>query len=158
VITWGASARVGRGEGAPGAQRRRLAPQWTRRRLCGCLHCWLAGWLAAGCPAPLEPPGSHAPLGACPLPPTPSTHTAPPTHTLPAAGGSGFLLPLSGGADSASTAAIVGCMCQMLVAAVAAGDAAVGADVRRVGQYGDGEQVGAAGRAAAPAEAACMQR
>lgn len=28
-------------------------------------------------------------------------------------GASGFLLPLSGGADSSSTAAIVGCMCQV---------------------------------------------
>lgn len=30
-------------------------------------------------------------------------------------GASGFLLPLSGGADSSSVAAIVGCMCQLVV-------------------------------------------
>lgn len=30
-------------------------------------------------------------------------------------GASGFLLPLSGGADSSSVAAIVGCMCQMVL-------------------------------------------
>eukprot|EP00959_Pyramimonas_sp_CCMP1952_P218887 4577064-Pyramimonas_sp.AAC.1 len=37
-------------------------------------------------------------------------------------GASGFLLPLSGGADSSSTAAIVGAMCQMVVGAVERGD------------------------------------
>ena len=46
-------------------------------------------------------------------------------------GASGFLLPLSGGADSASVAAIVGCMCQMAVAA-AETDPGVAADVRRL--------------------------
>jgi NAD+ synthase (glutamine-hydrolysing) len=30
-------------------------------------------------------------------------------------GATGFLLPLSGGADSSSVAAIVGCMCQLVV-------------------------------------------
>lgn len=30
-------------------------------------------------------------------------------------GASGFLVPLSGGADSSSVAAIVGCMCQLVV-------------------------------------------
>ena len=33
-------------------------------------------------------------------------------------GACGFLLPLSGGADSASVAAIVGCMCQLVIKAV----------------------------------------
>lgn len=33
-------------------------------------------------------------------------------------GASGYLVPLSGGADSASVAAIVGCMCQLAVKAV----------------------------------------
>lgn len=47
-------------------------------------------------------------------------------------GASGFLLPLSGGADSSSTAAIVGCMCQMVMDAVHAGDAQVILDVRRI--------------------------
>jgi NAD+ synthase (glutamine-hydrolysing) len=46
-------------------------------------------------------------------------------------GASGFLLPLSGGADSSSTAAIVGSMCQMVVQAVADGDAQVLEDARR---------------------------
>ena len=35
-------------------------------------------------------------------------------------GANGFLLPLSGGADSASVAAIVGCMCQLVVEAIQA--------------------------------------
>ncbi|KAI3428464.1 hypothetical protein D9Q98_007289 [Chlorella vulgaris] len=56
------------------------------------------------------------------------------------AGASGFLLPLSGGADSSSVAAIVGCMCQMVCAAVAAGDQDVLADAVRVGQYNEGQQ------------------
>ncbi len=46
-------------------------------------------------------------------------------------GASGFCLPLSGGADSSSTAAIVGVMCQMVSRAVAAGDGGVVADVLR---------------------------
>lgn len=49
-------------------------------------------------------------------------------------GASGFLLPLSGGADSSSVAAIVGCMCQMATEA-AANDPQVAADVRRVGGF-----------------------
>ncbi|KAF8062623.1 glutamine-dependent NAD(+) synthetase [Scenedesmus sp. PABB004] len=60
----------------------------------------------------------------------------------------GFLLPLSGGADSSSVAAIVGSMCQLVVKAAAAGDAAVAADARRVGQYGEGEALGDAGELA----------
>ncbi|KAI7835944.1 hypothetical protein COHA_010177 [Chlorella ohadii] len=55
-------------------------------------------------------------------------------------GASGFLLPLSGGADSSSVAAIVGCMCQMVCQAVAEGDEDVLADAVRVGQYGEGER------------------
>lgn len=52
-------------------------------------------------------------------------------------GASGFLLPLSGGADSSSVAAIVGCMCQMVCAAVEGGDAEVRADaVRWAGKEG----------------------
>ena len=47
-------------------------------------------------------------------------------------GASGYFLPLSGGADSSSTAAIVGVMCQLVAEAVRSGDAAVAADVRRV--------------------------
>eukprot|EP00887_Chlorella_sp_A99_P004869 scaffold4.g4869.t1 len=56
-----------------------------------------------------------------------------------ASGASGFLLPLSGGADSSSVAAIVGCMCQMVVASIQAGDVQVLADAVRVGQYGSME-------------------
>lgn len=56
-------------------------------------------------------------------------------------GAAGYLLPLSGGADSSSTAAIVGSMCQLVVKAVAAGDATVTADARRVGQYGPDEPI-----------------
>ena len=46
-------------------------------------------------------------------------------------GASGFLLPLSGGADSSSTAAIVGAMAQMAVRAAERGDRQVLADARR---------------------------
>ena len=47
-------------------------------------------------------------------------------------GASGYLLPLSGGADSASTAAIVRAMCQMVVKAAVDGDAQVSADIQRI--------------------------
>ena len=46
-------------------------------------------------------------------------------------GASGFLLPLSGGADSASVAAIVGCMCQMVMDAKIT-DSQVAKDVERI--------------------------
>ncbi|KAJ1622407.1 carbon-nitrogen hydrolase, partial [Pavlovales sp. CCMP2436] len=68
-------------------------------------------------------------------------------------GASGFFLPLSGGADSSSTAAIVGCMCQLLLEAIQSGkapgpphargvrapapDASVLADLRRVTKSAD---------------------
>ncbi|KAL4439201.1 hypothetical protein ABPG77_004103 [Micractinium sp. CCAP 211/92] len=55
-------------------------------------------------------------------------------------GASGFLLPLSGGADSSSVAAIVGCMCQMVCKSVGAGDDEVLADAVRIGQYSEGER------------------
>ncbi|XP_048422710.1 glutamine-dependent NAD(+) synthetase isoform X2 [Pyrus x bretschneideri] len=54
-------------------------------------------------------------------------------------GASGFLLPLSGGADSSSVAAIVGCMCQLVVKEIANGDEQVKADAIRIGQYKDGQ-------------------
>ncbi|KAI4374193.1 hypothetical protein MLD38_012213 [Melastoma candidum] len=54
-------------------------------------------------------------------------------------GASGFLLPLSGGADSSSVAAIVGCMCQLVVEGIASGDEQVKADAVRIGQYTDGQ-------------------
>ena len=47
-------------------------------------------------------------------------------------GGNGFFLPLSGGADSSSTAAIVGCMCKMAVKEVDDGNETVLADIRRI--------------------------
>ena len=47
-------------------------------------------------------------------------------------GAGGYFLPLSGGADSSSTAAIVGIMCQLVVKAAGAGDEQVIADVRKV--------------------------
>ena len=46
-------------------------------------------------------------------------------------GASGYMLPLSGGADSSATAAIVGCMTQLVTKAVDAGDKLVEADARR---------------------------
>ncbi|XP_057968427.1 glutamine-dependent NAD(+) synthetase isoform X2 [Malania oleifera] len=54
-------------------------------------------------------------------------------------GASGFLLPLSGGADSSSVAAIVGCMCQLVVKEIENGDEQVKADAIRIGQYRDGQ-------------------
>ncbi|KAB1201146.1 Glutamine-dependent NAD(+) synthetase [Morella rubra] len=77
-------------------------------------------------------------------------------------GASGFLLPLSGGADSSSVAAIVGCMCQLVVkgsnflvgryklwgvpgsdflaySQIANGDEQVKADAIRIGNYTDGQ-------------------
>ncbi|GAX84189.1 hypothetical protein CEUSTIGMA_g11612.t1 [Chlamydomonas eustigma] len=56
-------------------------------------------------------------------------------------GASGFLLPLSGGADSSSTAAIVGAMCQLVVQYISQGNEQVLADARRIGQYGPDEAV-----------------
>eukprot|EP00002_Diphylleia_rotans_P018596 TRINITY_DN359_c0_g4_i8.p1 TRINITY_DN359_c0_g4~~TRINITY_DN359_c0_g4_i8.p1 ORF type:complete len:616 (+),score=106.78 TRINITY_DN359_c0_g4_i8:794-2641(+) len=44
----------------------------------------------------------------------------------------GYFLPLSGGADSSSTAALVGHMCQLVVAEAAKGNAQVIADARRL--------------------------
>ncbi|CAA7396616.1 unnamed protein product [Spirodela intermedia] len=54
-------------------------------------------------------------------------------------GASGFLLPLSGGADSSSVAAIVGSMCQLVVKDIENGDEQVKADAIRIGQYKNGE-------------------
>ncbi|XP_050228166.1 glutamine-dependent NAD(+) synthetase [Mercurialis annua] len=54
-------------------------------------------------------------------------------------GASGFLLPLSGGADSSSVAAIVGCMCQLVVKEIANGDEQVKADAIRIGRYTNGQ-------------------
>ncbi|KAG6419379.1 hypothetical protein SASPL_121599 [Salvia splendens] len=54
-------------------------------------------------------------------------------------GASGFLLPLSGGADSSSVAAIVGCMCQLVVKAISEGDEQVKADAIRIGHCTDGQ-------------------
>lgn len=52
-------------------------------------------------------------------------------------GASGYLLPLSGGADSAATAAIVGSMCQLATAAACSGDERAAADIRRIAQLAD---------------------
>ncbi|XP_057773674.1 glutamine-dependent NAD(+) synthetase-like isoform X2 [Salvia miltiorrhiza] len=54
-------------------------------------------------------------------------------------GASGFLLPLSGGVASSSVAAIVGCMCQLVVKEIANGDEQVKADAMRIGHYNDGQ-------------------
>ncbi|XP_073020053.1 glutamine-dependent NAD(+) synthetase [Primulina eburnea] len=54
-------------------------------------------------------------------------------------GASGFLLPLSGGADSSSVAAIVGCMCQLVIKEISKGDEQVKADAIRIGHYTGGQ-------------------
>lgn len=51
-------------------------------------------------------------------------------------GASGFLLPLSGGADSSSTAAIVGCMCQMVLDEISQGNQQVQKDAVRCAHSG----------------------
>lgn len=51
----------------------------------------------------------------------------------------GYFLPLSGGADSAATAAIVGIMCKLVIRAVAEGVKGVEADLRRVLGQAEGE-------------------
>lgn len=55
-------------------------------------------------------------------------------------GAAGFLLPLSGGADSASVAAIVGCMCQILMETKEI-DMQVADDVKKVCQLEDLDQI-----------------
>ncbi|CAA0840898.1 Glutamine-dependent NAD(+) synthetase [Striga hermonthica] len=54
-------------------------------------------------------------------------------------GASGFLLPLSGGADSSSVAAIVGSMCQLVVKEILNGDEQIKTDAIRIGHYTDGQ-------------------
>ena len=56
-------------------------------------------------------------------------------------GATGFVVPLSGGADSAAVAAIVGAMCGLVARAAVAGDAAVAADARRVARLADGDEI-----------------
>jgi NAD+ synthase (glutamine-hydrolysing) len=95
---------------------------------------------------------------ACPSPPIPPTiHTVEEEIAygpacwlwdyLRRSGAGGFLLPLSGGADSAAVAAIVFTACRLVADAAAAGDAAVAADARRVARLGEGEEVTAKGLA-----------
>lgn len=66
-------------------------------------------------------------------------------------GASGFLLPLSGGADSAAVAALVGSMCQHVLAAAQAGEDPVASDLRRI--LGLGSEDPLPGRAADVAHA-----
>ncbi|OAE27153.1 hypothetical protein AXG93_4666s1240 [Marchantia polymorpha subsp. ruderalis] len=54
-------------------------------------------------------------------------------------GATGYLLPLSGGADSSSVAAIVGSMCQLVIKAIQEGNQQVLSDALRIGQYKDDE-------------------
>ena len=56
-------------------------------------------------------------------------------------GASGYFLPLSGGADSASTAAIVGNMCQLVTKAANDGDETVARDIRRIAQLSDADPI-----------------
>ncbi|KAG5191773.1 NAD(+) synthase [Tribonema minus] len=51
----------------------------------------------------------------------------------------GFFLPLSGGADSSSTAVIVGVMCHLVVEAAERGDRQVASDVRRIAGMSSGD-------------------
>ncbi|KAK6122551.1 hypothetical protein DH2020_043706 [Rehmannia glutinosa] len=54
-------------------------------------------------------------------------------------GASGFLLPLSAEVATSSVAAIVGCMCQLVVKEIAHGDEQVKVDAIRIGHYIDGQ-------------------
>eukprot|EP00892_Ulva_mutabilis_P007450 jgi/Ulvmu1/5077/UM021_0094.1 len=56
-------------------------------------------------------------------------------------GASGYLLPLSGGADSSSTAAIVGGMCQMVVDEVSQGNEQVLTDALRIGGFKSADEI-----------------
>ena len=62
------------------------------------------------------------------------------------------MLPLSGGADSSATAAIVGCMCQLITKAINAGDTLVEADAKR---YLDNTHMLAQGKACMTVCARC---
>ena len=95
------------------------------------------------------PAGSAAAASRSADPPRPVSYHAPEEEIalgpacwlwdyLRRSGASGYLLPLSGGADSSSTAALVGSMCQLAVKA-AATDAGVAADVRRLGGVAGGD-------------------
>ena len=77
-------------------------------------------------------------------------------------GANGYFLPLSGGADSSATAAIVGIMCHKVYRAIMAGNARVLADARRVvGEEPVPKEVAEAGcsgaTAAAAAGAVCVR-
>lgn len=50
---------------------------------------------------------------------------------------SGYFLPLSGGADSSATAAIVGSMCQLVLLEITKGNEQVLSDVRRITKMSD---------------------
>ncbi|EFJ22527.1 hypothetical protein SELMODRAFT_267968 [Selaginella moellendorffii] len=54
-------------------------------------------------------------------------------------GATGYLLPLSGGADSSAVAAIVGSMCQLVIRAIEEGDEQVLNDAIRIGNYENGK-------------------
>ncbi|KAL3834914.1 hypothetical protein ACJIZ3_009650 [Penstemon smallii] len=60
-------------------------------------------------------------------------------NQLRRSGASGFLLPLSGCIDSSSVAAIVGCMCQLVVKEIENGNEQVKNDAIRIGHYTDGQ-------------------
>lgn len=90
--------------------------------------CWLWDYLrrSGGC-APVGPvshPSSSFSVQRSNAPPTPT-----PSFLT---GGAGFLLPLSGGADSSAVAAIVGVMCHLVHGAIEEGNERVLADARRV--------------------------
>lgn len=53
----------------------------------------------------------------------------------------GYFLPLSGGADSSSTAAIVGIMCKLVFAEVQKGNQTTIADVRRIARYTSSDEL-----------------
>ena len=81
------------------------------------------------CPTPDQPGGAryHLPEEECAFGPACWLW-----DYLRRSGAGGFFLPLSGGADSASVAAIVGTMCELVAGAVKAGDVRVAAEAARV--------------------------
>ena len=88
--------------------------------------CWLWDYLRRSGPCcPLPSLSIRAELMLCTI--SNQANAVP----CPVTGAAGYLLPLSGGADSSSTAAIVGCMCQMVCSAIEEGDAQVLQDARR---------------------------
>jgi NAD+ synthase (glutamine-hydrolysing) len=105
----------------------------------------LCGGGGSGGPRPPPPPPSSPPIAPRYHTPVEEIAFGPACWLwdyLRRSGAAGFVLPLSGGADSAAVGAIVAAMARLVCEAVDGGDAGVEADARRVGGYGADEPLG----------------